>query len=259
VVFVSLSELYAYRVLLYSLVVRDLKARYRGSTLGFFWTLLNPLLLMLTYTLVFSVYMRVEMTHYAAFLLTGLLPWLWFSSSLNMGAVSLVEGGGLLKKVFFPPQILPAVSVLSNFVNYLLSLPLLLGLLVVIGLPLGWAAFAIVPVATVQLVLTYGLALAVAALTVRYRDLAQLLGNLLMLWFFLSPIIYPATLVPRQFIALLALNPMAPLLVAYQNAIFWNTTPAWGSVAVVAIVAVAVLLGGVALFERFRWTLVEQV
>ncbi|MFN3476545.1 MAG: ABC transporter permease, partial [Candidatus Methylomirabilales bacterium] len=108
----NLRELYAYRTLIWSLVVRDLKARYRGSILGFLWTFLNPLLLMATYTLVFSVYIRIEMEKYTAFLLVGLLPWIWFSSSLLMGSTSIVEGGSLIKKVFFPPQVLPTVTVL---------------------------------------------------------------------------------------------------------------------------------------------------
>src|SRR5215813_5858845 len=93
-----LAELWQHRELLLSLVLRDLKARYRGTALGFLWTFLNPLLLIATYSLVFSVFMRIEMPHYEAFLLTGLLPWLWFSSSLTMGAVSVIEGGSLLRR-----------------------------------------------------------------------------------------------------------------------------------------------------------------
>jgi lipopolysaccharide transport system permease protein len=169
---IARSELFAYRELIQVLVVRDLKARYRGSVLGFLWTFLNPILLMATYTLIFSVYMRIEMEHYAAFLMTGLLPWLWFSSSLLLGATSVVDGGGLLKKVFFPPQVLPAVTVLTNFANFLLSLPLLVGFLLLFGVRVGWTLVALLPLMVIQLVLTYGLTLIVGAVTVRYRDVA---------------------------------------------------------------------------------------
>lgn len=255
----SLSELFAYRALVQSLVVRDLKARYRGSVLGFLWTFLNPLLLMATYTLIFSVYMRVEMENYAAFLVTGLLPWLWFSSSLLMGATSVMEGGGLLKKVFFPPHILPAVTVLVNFANFLLSLPLLFGFLLLFRVQVGWAVVALLPLMAIQLGLTYGLTLILSALTVRYRDLAQLLGNFLTLWFFLSPIIYPPTLVPPEFAALLTMNPMAPLLMGYQNALLYNAFPLWGPVGAVAGVALGVVALGMMVFNRFRWTFAEEV
>lgn len=255
----ALTELFAYRALVQSLVVRDLKARYRGSVLGFLWTFLNPVLLMGTYTLIFSVYMRIEMENYAAFLVTGLLPWLWFSSSLLVGSTSVVDGGGLLKKVFFPPQILPAVTVLANFANFLLSLPLLFGFLLLFGVRVGWTVMALLPLMAIQLVFTYGLALTVSALTVRYRDLAQLLGNFLTLWFFLSPIIYPPHLVPPQFGALLTLNPMAPLLMGYQNALLYNSSPLWGSVVAVAAVAVGAMVLGALVFDRFRWTFAEEV
>jgi ABC-type polysaccharide/polyol phosphate export permease len=208
----TLSELFAYRALIQVLVVRDLKARYRGSLLGFLWTFLNPILLMTTYTLIFSVYMRVEMENYAVFVMTGLLPWLWFSSSLQMGATSVLDGGALLKKVFFPPQVFPAVIVLTNFANFILSLPLLFGFLLLFGVRVGWTLVALLPLMVIQLVLTYGLTLIVAAVTVRYRDVAQLLTNFLLVWFFVSPILYPVNLVPPEFAALVIVNPMAPLL-----------------------------------------------
>ena len=120
-----LAELYRFRALIATLVLRDLRARYRGSFLGFLWSFLNPLLLMLVYALVFAVYLRVPMDNYAVFLFSGLLPWLWFSSSLGHAAGVIVGSGGLVKRIMFPAEILPLVSVLSNLVNLLLSLPLL--------------------------------------------------------------------------------------------------------------------------------------
>ena len=119
------AELYRFRALIATLVLRDLRARYRGSFFGFLWSFLNPLLLMLVYALVFSVYLRVPMENYAVFLFTGLLPWLWFSASLGHAAAVIVGSGGLVKRIMFPAEILPLVAVLSNLVNLLLSLPLL--------------------------------------------------------------------------------------------------------------------------------------
>lgn len=259
IVIAHLRELSAYRVLIRSLVVRDLKARYRGSVLGFLWTFLNPLLLMATYGLVFSVYMRNGMENYTAFLMTGLLPWTWFSSSLLMGATSIIEGGGLIKKVFFPPQILPTVTVLANTVNFLLSLPLLFLLFFVFRVKIGWAFLALFPVMVIQLLLTMGLVLIVSALTPRYRDLSQLLSNLLMLWFFLSPVLYPASQVPEQFRFTLVLNPMASPLIAYQDGLFYNKLPNWVALGGTALVAVLVYLIGIWVFNRFKGSFAEEV
>lgn len=255
----TLSELFAYRALIQALVVRDLTVRYRGSLLGFLWTFLNPILLMTTYTLVFSVYMRVEMENYAVFVMTGLLPWLWFTSSLQLGATSVVDGGALLKKVFFPPQVLPAVIVLTNFANFVLSLPLLLGFLLLFGVRVGWPLVALLPLVVIQLVLTYGLTLIVAAVTVRYRDVAQLLSNFLLVWFFVSPILYPVNLVPSEFAALVIVNPMAPLLMGYQNVLLHNAFPSWGPLGVVVGVAVVAIMLGTLVFNHFRWTFAEEV
>src|SRR5687768_16933290 len=254
-----IRELIAYRGLIQMLVVRDLKARYRGSALGLLWSLLNPLLYMGIYALVFSVYMRMAMENYAAFLLCGLLPWIWFSSSLMAGATSIVEGGSLLKKVFFPPQVLPTVTVIANFVNFLLSLPLLVGVLLLYGVTLGWALIAIPLIMTMQFALTLGVTLIVSATSVRYRDIPPILTHLLTFWFFLTPILYPITQAPEQFRSLLLLNPMTPFCIAYQNTLLYNTFPSWEISAGMISGGAVALLVGVFVFGVFRWSFAEEV
>lgn len=252
-------ELLSYRVLIQTLVVRDLKVRYRGSSLGLLWTLLNPLLYMLIYVLIFSVYMRIDMERYAAFLLCGLLPWMWLSSSLLLGATSIADGGSLLKKVFFPPQVLPTVTVMANFINFLLGIPILFALLLFYGVGLGWSLLALPLIMAAQFGLTLGLTLMASAASVRYRDIPQIIGHLLTFWFFLSPIIYPATQVPERFRTFLDLNPFTPFVVAYQDVLLYNELPsgtAWQGMFVAGGVA---LLCGLFVFDRFRWSLVEEV
>src|SRR5215468_2376533 len=122
----NLRELYQYRALLWSLTLRELRARYRASVLGFLWTFLNPTLLMLAYTLVFGVFMKAQIEHYVYFLFVGLLPWIFFSTSIGVGASSISDRRDLLTKIRFPPQVLPATVVATNLVNYLLSLPLMI-------------------------------------------------------------------------------------------------------------------------------------
>jgi lipopolysaccharide transport system permease protein len=253
------QEMIRYRGLIQILVVRDLKARYRGSTLGLLWTLLNPLLHMAIYALVFSVYIRNEMERYPAFLLCGVLPWGWFSSALFMGTTTIIEGGSMLKKVFFPPQVLPTVTVIATFMNFLFSLPLLFGVLLLFGVTFGWSLLALPLIMATQFALTLGLTLIVSAVSVRYRDIPPILGHLLTFWFFLTPIIYPMTSVPERFRALLSFNPLTLFFVAYQEALLYNRLVSWETFGVMMGLGVVVLLVGVFVFERLRWSLVEEV
>jgi lipopolysaccharide transport system permease protein len=255
----TFQELIRYRGLVQTLVMRDLKARYRGSTLGLMWTLLNPLLHMAIYALVFSVYIRNEMERYPAFLLCGILPWTWLSSALFLGTTAIIEGGSMLKKVFFPPQILPTVAVIATFINFLLSLPLLFGVLLLFGVTFGWSLLALPLIMTAQFALTLGLTLIISAVSVRYRDIPPILGHVLTFWFFLTPIIYPVSSVPERFRTLLALNPVTPFFVAYQETLLYNRLVSWEDFGVMIGCGVIVLLVGVLIFERLRWSLAEEV
>jgi len=195
VLFSSLANLIRYRGLVQSLVARELKARYRGSVLGFFWSFINPLLLLSIYSFVFTVILPNQnkvAQPYALFMFCGILPWTWFSSSLLESSNVLISGGNLIKKVLFPAEVLPIVSVLANMVHYLL------GLLILAAFMIGFQHYpdvASLPwfpvVIAVQLVFTLGLSFALSALTVHFRDVRDLLTNLLTLWFFATPIIYP--------------------------------------------------------------------
>ena len=192
----NLARLLRYRGLIQSLVARELKARYRGSVLGFFWSFINPLLLLLVYSFVFTFVMpaahdqRIE--PYALFMFCGILPWTWFSSSLTESAGVLISGGNLIKKVLFPAEILPIVTVLANMVHFFLGLPILAGSWSTTSAPLTPASSLWFPlVVLVQLVLTLGFALILSALTVHFRDIRDILSNLLTFWFFATPIIYP--------------------------------------------------------------------
>jgi ABC-type polysaccharide/polyol phosphate export permease len=258
-----------HRALIGMLVLRDLRARYRGSLLGFLWSFLNPLLLMGVYSLVFSVYLRVPMEHYAVFLCTGILPWLWFSSSLGHAAGVIVGSGALVKRVLFPVEVLPLVCVLSNLANLLLSLPLLVLFLLLAGKWPGSGLIFLPLLLTLQLALTAGLALALSALNVHLRDIEQILGNALVLLFFFSPILYPVSTVPESlalggfltvpFRALYFLNPIAGLIQGYQDVLFYGSEPHWIHLGVVAAAAPVVLWGGYRVFDRLRDGLAEEV
>ena len=264
-----LAELYRFRALIVALVLRELRARYRGSFLGFLWSFLNPLLLMGVYVLVFAVYLRVPMENYALFLFTGLLPWLWFSQSLGHATGVIVGSGALVKRILFPAEILPLVSVLSNLVNLLLSLPLLFLFLLAFGVRPGPMLLLLPLLLGIQLLLTAGLALPLSALNVHLRDVEQILANLLVLLFFLSPILYSVDTVPKTLRLgdaltiplrpLYFLNPVAGLVQGYQNIIFFGREPHWIHLGMVAVVAVVAFRGGYWVFDRLRDSLAEEV
>lgn len=256
----QLRDLYRYRGLTWNLVMRELKARYRGSVLGFMWSFLNPLLLMLVYTLVFSVNMRFGMAReYVPRLISGLLPWLWFSSSMLESSGSILGGGNLIKKVLFPAEVLPLVVVISNFIHFLFSLPILLLFVLIFRRPVSFALISAPIVMLVQMVFTFGLALLFSALCVHFRDIQHILGNLLTLWFFLTPIIYHPGQIPSTIQAILEFNPVTPLILAYQRIFYEGQFPEFKPLFVAAIIAILTYLLGASIFDRYRVIFAEEV
>jgi lipopolysaccharide transport system permease protein len=260
----NLARLRRYRGLIQSLVARELKARYRGSVLGFFWSFFNPLLLLLVYTFVFNYVLEARSPYadpYALFLFTGLLPWTWFSTSLNESAGVLISGGNLIKKVLFPAEILPIVSVLANMVHFLFGLPILAVFLLYYQRPVQMTELAWFPVVVlVQLVLTLGFALILSALTVHFRDIRDILSNLLTVWFFMTPIIYPWMDAPATIKPFLNLNPFMHLAVSYQEILFFDGP--FGHLTwllVLGALSVVFFLFGYFVFDRLRDTFAEEV
>lgn len=259
VIWRHLEELYRHRSLIVALTGREMKGRYRGSILGFFWTFLNPLLLLLVYALVFSVYFRVKMENYAVFMFTGLLPWIFFSSALMEGAGAVSDGGSLVTKVLFPQQVLPAVKVAANFVNYLLSLPILFGFMLVNGVPITIHALAFVPVALVHILFVFGLVLILATANVFMRDTRHILGNILTLWFFLTPILYPLSQVPDRYRFLVYFNPAAVFSLAYHDVFFWGRWPRWDLLGVMLVLSMVLMAAAIMIFEHFKEYFAEKI
>ncbi|MGZ6988981.1 MAG: ABC transporter permease, partial [Thermoanaerobaculia bacterium] len=246
----NLAGLWRHRALAYVLVARELKARYRGSVLGFFWSLLNPLLMLAVYAVVFAVIFTGRgpaTSPYALFLFSGLLPWNWLSSSLTDAAASLTTHGALLKKILFPAEVLPLVAVLAQGLHFVFALPVLLAGLVLGALgafgpsiPLGWPLVQAVPLFVLEGVFVAGVGLLLAALTVHFRDVKDLLATALSLWFFATPILYTLTDVKQERVrALLLLNPAAPFFDGWHDALFyarWIEPSRWGLLLAIACV-----------------------
>jgi len=261
----NLAKLFRFRGLIQTLVVRDLKARYRGSVLGFFWSFFNPLMLLLIYTFVFTKVLvgshPAEMEPYALFMFCGILPWTWFSSSLLESSNTLIAGGNLIKKVLFPAEVLPIVTVLANMVHFFLGLPILAAFVIYYQRPVDPLELLWFPVIVlVQLVLTTGLALFLSALTVHFRDVKDLLGNLLTLWFFSTPIIYPMLTAPEDLRWWLNLNPMTHLMISYQEVLFFPGPHGhYKWLLALGALSIVVFFAGYFVFDRLRDSFAEEV
>ncbi len=265
-----LRDLWRHRALVGVLVAREVKARYRGSVLGFFWSLLNPLLMLAVYTLVFQLLLpnrSPSTSPYALFLFCGLLPWNWLSASITDAASSLLTHGALLRKILFPAEVLPAVSVFAQGVHFLLALPVLLAALVAgafgafgARVPLGWPLVQVAGLLVLQALLLLGIGLFLAALTVHFRDVRDLLQTALSVLFFATPILWTLHDLPKTRITrLLALNPFAPLFSVWHDALFYgrfSPPGTWGAAAAVSVVAFVI---GFAFFDRLRDSFPEAV
>jgi ABC-type polysaccharide/polyol phosphate export permease len=248
-----------YGWLLYSLVLRDLRGRYKGSVLGFLWTFLNPLLLMLTYSIVFGYFLQVNAPAYPVFILSGLLPWMWFSTSLLQGATSILEGAAYVGKTIFPTPVLPLVPVLAGMVNYLLSLPLLLILLLVFRLPLGWGLLYFPVLVVIQALLLFGLSMALSALSVTFRDTQHLLGHLVSILFFMMPIMYPLTAIPERARWIIEHNPLVGLFYGYQQIFYYGEVPDPRRLLWLLVLALAAFYGGQFTFNRQSESFAELI
>lgn len=263
----NLTELYQYRALLIALSMRELKARYRASVLGFLWTFLNPTLNMFVYVLVFGMVMRSAVPNYAYYLFTGLLPWIFFSSSLLGGTSSISDRRDLLTKVRFPAQVLPATVVLTNLINFLLSLPLLLGLGLFFGVMPSWHIVFLVPVLLVQTFFTLALTYFFAALNVAFRDLQHIVGNLVQMAFFITPVLWDLKSVPaiagmtkeqsQHFV--MQVNPMASVVASWRDIFYEQKVPEWRPLLTVAAISLVLMIISTWVFERRREEFAELV
>ena len=261
----ELQSLYRHRQLIAALTARDLKARYRGSILGFFWSLANPLLLLAVYTLVFTRFFpQTVVTPYPLFLFAGILPWTFFAAAVLESTGSISANAGLIKKVMFPAEALPLVVVLSHLVHFALAVPILLAATVAFA-ALGKftisATMLLAPVLMLlQTIFVAGIAMTVSSAAVLFRDLRDIVANFLQLGFFVTPILYLIDGIhSRALRAMLRVNPMTPFVVAYQDIFFFGRLPNVSDSVLMVAYAAASLFMGFFVFDRLRDTLAEAL
>ncbi|HET8796289.1 MAG TPA: ABC transporter permease [Thermoanaerobaculia bacterium] len=261
----ELANLYRHRQLIAALTARDLKARYRGSLLGYFWSLANPLLLLGVYTLVFTKFFPQQVvTPYPLFLFAGILPWTFFSAAILESITSISANAGLIKKVMFPAEALPIVVVLSHLVHFVLAIPVLLAATLIFALfgkfTMSTTMLLAPALMLLQTLFVAGIALVVSSASVLFRDLRDIVANLMQLGFFVTPIIYLIDNIhSRPLRALLRFNPMTPFVVSYQDVMFFGRLPSLSDAALMIAYAGGSLALGFFVFDRLRDTLAEAI
>lgn len=244
-------DTYRYRELIWALALKELKIRYKRSVLGFLWALLNPMLLMIVLTAVFSTVMaQMQISDYAIFLLSVLLPWTFFSQSLAYAAESIVSNGDLIKKVKVAKLVFPVAAVVSNMINLLLSLIPLILIVAVMRHPFTLKWFYL-PVPLLGLTLfTLGATFFFAAINVYYRDVSHILQILLQVWFYLTPIIYKLEIFPARYRMYFKLNPLQYFFNGFRLSVYYGLLPTWQSITVSFVVGFGALYIGFSVFRR---------
>jgi len=256
----QIEELWEYREMIVSLVKRDLKSRYKGSVLGFLWMFLNPLLQLSVYTVVFSTIMKMGIDRFYLFMFVAFVPWLFFSTSLSAGTTVILSQQDMVKKIYFPREVLPLSFTISQFVNMLLSFLVIFAVIAFSGVKIDPVAVLYLPlVMLIEFVLALGITDMVSALTVYFRDLEHIMGILSMAWMYLTPVIYPVEMVPERYAGLFYLNPMTAVTIAYRDILYYGRIPQMGTLMNAAVMGILVLAFGRFLFGRLQRHFVEEL
>ncbi len=247
-----ITDTLRYRQLIWALALKELKIRYKRSVLGFLWALLNPLLLMVVLSVVFSTIMAANIPHFAIFLLSVLLPWTFFSQSLSYAAESIVGNGDLIKKVRVAKLVFPVAAVVSNMINFLLSMIPLVLIVIAMHHPFYWTwLYLPIPLAALT-IFTLGATFFFAAANVYYRDVAHILQVLLNILFYVTPIIYSIDFIPAPDRWMLKLNPLQYLLNGFRLSVYYGQLPRATSILACFVCAFGMLAFGFWIFRKHQ-------
>lgn len=215
--------------LILNLVARNFKVKYRGSIFGYLWTLLIPISQVLVFYFVYQVVLKVPVPNYLAFIVVGIMPWVFFSSTVNEGFDMLVAGQGLLTHIPMPIQGFSAAAVLTNFASFMIAVPIILAVILFSGLPLTWQMLWFFPLSALLFLFTYSLSFIFACLFVYFRDLKYLFSILVQVWLYVTPILYSATMIPQKYEWVIKVNPLSGYFMNLHNVLLQNAPMDWSS------------------------------
>jgi lipopolysaccharide transport system permease protein len=257
----DLAPVWEYRELLYFLVWRDVKVRYKQTIIGAAWAILQPLMTMMIFTVIFGNFAKIpsDGLPYSIFAYTALMPWNYFSQATSRGGISLVGEANLIVKVYFPRLIIPIASVASPLIDFFVSFLVLIVMMGWFGIVPGWNVLYL-PIFLLLAVMTgFAVVLWLSPLNVRYRDVGHTVPFLIQFWLYASPVAYPVSLVPEKWRLLYSLNPMAGVIEGFRWTLLGKEAPAFGVIAVSAVMVVVLLLGGIVFFKRMERTFADVI
>jgi len=258
--FRKLKELYEYREMIISLVRKDLRGRYKNSVLGFLWTFINPLCQIIVYTMVFSQIFRMGIDKYYLFLTVVMIPWVFFSTSVSGGAMAVVSQQDLVKKIYFPREVLPISFVTSCFVNMLLSFVVVFGVLAVSGIGFNLKALVFLPVVMlVEYMLALGITMITSACNVYFRDLEHIIGVFMMAWIYLTPVMYDISYIPDNLRPVFYFNPMTSVALAYRDILYYKQVPEISTLGMAVVIGMAALIIGSFVFNKLQRNFIEEL
>ena len=255
----AFKELYAYRELLKTNVQKEIRGKYKGSFLGVLWSFLNPLLMVLVYALVFPYIMRMNVPNYLIYLITGVIPWNFFTTCITTGCNCVWINGGIIKKVYFPREILPISVVVAGLINFLISCVIILIFTIIVVICISIKLIWLPLIAIIQSARSLGLLFVLSAINVYVRDIEYLVAFLLNLLFYATPILYTASMFPSKVRWILYLNPMSSIVDAYRSIFYYKVMPNLTSLALVGILSFIILIIGYIIFRKLEKGFAEEV
>lgn len=254
------KELYAYREMIRSLVRRDLTGKYKNSVLGFLWTFVDPLLQLLVYTMVFTYILPMNIENFYIHLFVALIPWNFYAGCLTGGSAAIINQQDMVKKIYFPREVLPIAYVTGQFVNMVLSFLVVFFVLIVSGVGISVKAVVYLPfVMVIEYILGVGITLLTSSITVYLRDMQQILGVLSMALMYLSPVIYSVDMVPEGMRKFYFVNPMSSIIVAYRDILYYKEVPQMGNLCLALLLSLIVLTVGYFVFKTLKKRFVEEL
>lgn len=253
------KEIYNYRELLKTNIKKEIRGKYKGSWLGVLWTFLNPLLMLVVYAFVFPYILRVNVDNYTIFMIVALIPWNFFTTAIQSGTGSVVANGNILKKVYFPREIIPISITTSQLVNFLITCIIMAVFIIFSGVGFSVHALLFPLLVLIQYILILGLTFILSALTVFVRDIDHFVSVILMLGFYATPIVYQGEMLPKKFQIFLKLNPMAQLVEAYRSILYYHRMPDITMLVIWGLGSVALLVVGYLIFKKLEKSFVEEL
>ncbi len=255
----TLKEIFSYREMINAFIRRDLRGRYKGTFLGFLWTFLNPLLQLCVYVILFKTILGSPIEDYHIHLFVALIPWIFFASSVNDGSVSIMAYKDMVKKIYFPREVLPISTVTTSFVNMLLCFIVVFAVTFPVRGINPIALLCLIPVYAVEYILALGMAFLVSAITVYMRDMQHILGIVIMAWQYLTPVLYNMDSVPEKYVFLFNLNPMTPIINAYRTILYDCKVPDLTTLLSALAMGLIMLIVGWLVFSKLKKRFAEEL